>query len=227
MFVPTASAALILGSHHRTKEEWDAINKAQAEESNRKYFLKVREEMPKAIEETGLFNTTVYIEPDGINCLLTLKKYPNVWAEFNHTLRNLNSTVTFQCYINEHKWVKTEITLLDFLQMIGFREITKKSLLYRIFHKKENKKDFGFTSDKLMSLVEKSIETQGYNLTPGKLRIETEEYLSDWDKEFAKKYSTNSESVIYYFNQQTNSIETHSIKFDKIQMFLIKTFINK
>ena len=90
-----------LGYHD--SEYYDRLNKLQAEDANRRFFQRIREVLPKKIEESGLFYVLPINSMDGFSAYLSLKKYPNVIGMVSMTPQKEKYNIEFQCYIQEHK----------------------------------------------------------------------------------------------------------------------------
>ena len=223
--------------HSPTPEEWEIINKSQAEESNQKYFGKVEEELPKALESCGLFNV-FKIPTFSIGCsfLISYKKYPNVWAEFNHTKEDSKCMVEFQCYINKDKMVKFNFDLINFLVMIGFKKPSIKKLHWidRICHElcfttlffKPEYCEPILSKEKFEQIIERWIEIQKYELEPYKLHYEQDGLSLDVTREEADKIF--KKNYLHFYNEiENNEIKIKSTKIvpDDIQKMLINLFM--
>jgi hypothetical protein len=178
-------------------EYYDRLNKLQAEDDNRRFFQRIREVLPKKIEESGLFYVLPINSIDGFSAYLSLKKYPNVIGMVSMTPQNEKYNIEFQCYIQEHKWSKVIISDLQFFELVKFDinpEPERKSLF---FNKNVKEKLRTFTEKEFYYLIETNMKIMKCNLVPGKFRYVEDKYTADWDAEDAKKYIQYPEYVIY------------------------------
>lgn len=207
-----------------TPEQWRERQKRNAEEENRKYFLEVSKHFGEAIDKLGIFNSFYYGNyGDGISCLLSLKKYPNVYACFRYAIDCIPTSIMFQCYMYEHKWSKIYVPFLDFLDMVGFKPEKPKTFLDNLFNRKqEEHTPRFFTKDKLMWMIETDIKTYGFNLKPEMFRFETPDLSFDWCKEEAGKYIKTPKSIAY--SMEDGNLKQYVIQPEQMQKKLIKLF---
>lgn len=184
-------------AYHHDSEYFDRLNKLEAEDSNRRFFQRIRDVLPKKIEESGLFYVLKIESLDGFAAYLSLKKYPNVWGVISMTPKNERYNIEFQCYIHEHKWSKIVISDLQFFELVKF-DINPEPERKSLFFKKEVKeKPRTFTEKEFYYLIETDMKILKCDLVPGKFRYEEDKYKADWDVEEAKKYIQYHEYVIY------------------------------
>lgn len=216
--------------------DWNAINKAQARESNEKYFKYAEEVLLDKIRATGLFNIFSF-QPLGlgVKCYLTSRKYPNVYAMFELSENNITNQITFECYIHEKKLVRFDVSLIQFLSMVGFHgpKIKWKWWEKLFLGCRDAKPSEPLVSIKQFEdLMERAIQNQGYRLEPFKFHLEYSTRVYDWDVEEAKKYSEHPEVLLYTLSKPTENhpvpdVVQHKIRYDQRQWFLLQNFVKE
>jgi hypothetical protein len=197
-------------------------NARKSQEKNKQWLDSLNDLFVEKFDEFGFNAITVHSGNYGTHCIVSSRKYPNLYANFVISDEHVDASITWTYYIHEKRWCRFVVSDIQLLSMLGILESPKRK---KCWFRRSKQSPPLMSIEQFDWMVQRTLENHGIHIEPYKFLYQDK----DCDLTFELDKNTDwfkDNPVRYHCEVDGFNVVTHEFHIDEIQSKLLYFFKN-